>query len=400
MEALEIKDRLAVHLKDAITQRQYAKDAIRIAIRSYSSGTFDSVDEIYDANRLVSNKEAWPDDFIYLCEDFAGNGAVPHFGAVQPNKEYYLSKIAVLTFIVYNPSISAFNLYCYDQRNASKDANSMCSLRFRHHLTCYLNNRLMNRTKDHQASPQSIVAGSADKILFLVMDNCVGQNKSQCVFKFYVLLSLLFFERVCLHFLISGHSHMQCDTCWSWCKSSLRNRNLYDTSELVEQYNTVKGVKAELVPQSAFSNEWEPFLDSMFPDIARVSGGYTQYSYFEISDGQMEMRLVNGGPVIGQFQYFKPENKEKLKYDILSRIFGENVYSLDDISSVKQIHLTVANKITIPKKTLESIALKKDFVPFKYWPFYGWERDSTAIDDESAAIISATPKKAVPPKKV
>lgn len=408
VEAIELKNKLVVHLADAVTQRQYAKEAILIAVNNVggSNSTLSSIDNLFDADRLLNFEEKLPKSFMFLCEDFAGNGTAPHFGSIQPNKEYYLSKLAVLTFIVYNPSISAFNLYVYDQRQASKDANSMCSLRFRHHLTSYLasaHDRKYLLLTDNLASPQSIIVNATDssplkeKCLFLVMDNCVGQNKSQCVFKFYLLLSILFYDRVCLHFLISGHSHMQCDTCWSWCKSSLRNFNLYDTSELVERYNSVKGIKAELVQQNVFSSEWEDLLDSAFPDISKISGGYTQYSYFEIKDGLIEMRNNAGSPVCCSFRYYKPENVEEIKCSILSRIFGEP--NLDNIRSANQICLKVADEIPMPQKTLDSIALKKNFVPNKYWPFYGWQLDNNSTDNEPAPATSNAMKK-IQPKKV
>ena len=81
-------------------------------------------------------------------------------------------------------------------------------------------NLAMSNSKPSKASPQSIAdsaglnsAAKKEKFLFVVMDNCVGQNKSQNVLKFFVLMSILFYDRVALHYFLPGYSHMQDDIC-------------------------------------------------------------------------------------------------------------------------------------------------------------------------------------------
>jgi hypothetical protein len=97
-------------------------------------------------------------------------------------------------FIISNITANRNNVLIYDERRQGKGADAMCSLRLLFHL------RL--RKKRANRSP---------KMLLLILDNCVGQNKSKVVFMFYALLSLLFYDKAALLFLIPGHSHNQTD---------------------------------------------------------------------------------------------------------------------------------------------------------------------------------------------
>jgi hypothetical protein len=79
--------------------------------------------------------------------------------------------------------------------------------------------------------------------LYLIMDNCVGQNKSQGVFMFMALLSLNFYKKVVLHFLVSGHSQMCPDRVVSHAKRSIGVANIFEPSGLVDKINTVREKK-------------------------------------------------------------------------------------------------------------------------------------------------------------
>ena len=74
----------------------------------------------------------------------------------------------------------------------------MCTLRMRHILQKIL--------PDEQKT----------EVLLNVLDSCVGQNKSQVCMKFAAMLSVVFFKKVVLVFLKSGHSHMKPDRVWAW----------------------------------------------------------------------------------------------------------------------------------------------------------------------------------------
>jgi len=84
-------------------------------------------------------------------------------------------------------------------------------------------------------------------MLLLILDNCVGQNKSKVVFMFYVLLSLLFYNKVALLFLIPAHSHNQTDRVVAWCRNKMRAQNLYTPSAIVSKLNAIKSVFVEFL---------------------------------------------------------------------------------------------------------------------------------------------------------
>jgi len=81
----------------------------------------------------------------------------------------------------------------------------------------------------------------------LILDNYVGQNKLKVVFMFYALLSLLFYDKVALLFLIPGHSHNQADCVVAWCRNKMRAQNLYTPNVIVSKLNTIKSVSAEFL---------------------------------------------------------------------------------------------------------------------------------------------------------
>ena len=56
-------------------------------------------------------------------------------------------------------------VYLYDERSMGKDCDALCSLRWLYHTELYA-----ARNSSSMAAPET---------LYIIMDNCVGQNKSQ-----------------------------------------------------------------------------------------------------------------------------------------------------------------------------------------------------------------------------
>ena len=102
-----------------------------------------------------------------MCQDFAGNFPLPFYGAERPGKDYYLSNLATYVFVASDLSRNRNNIYIYDERGMGKDGNAMCSLR----LKLFLDS--INQTKDQSRQ--------RPKVLMIILDNCVGQNKSQVI---------------------------------------------------------------------------------------------------------------------------------------------------------------------------------------------------------------------------
>ena len=125
---------------------------------------------------------------------------------------------------------SVNNVYLYDERHRGKGADALCSLRIRYHL----------RKLEYYSK-----IGKRPKLCMSLLDNCVGQNKSQIVMMFASLLSLLFYETVVFMYFIPGHTHMHPDRVVGWCKQVIRGLNLYTLTQIVDECQKVASVKAE-----------------------------------------------------------------------------------------------------------------------------------------------------------
>jgi hypothetical protein len=106
-------------------------------------------------------------DRVWLqCQDFAGNFPLPFFGDRRPSLDYYVSNLNTYNFVISDLSRNLNFVYNYDERGMGKDKDAMCSLRMKHILDSIANVPLNKRPE----------------ILFLILDNCVGQNKSQVIY--------------------------------------------------------------------------------------------------------------------------------------------------------------------------------------------------------------------------
>jgi hypothetical protein len=109
---------------------------------------------------------AFPEIQIQI-EDFGGSFPLPFYGHQRPFADYFNSNIMMQNFIISNITTNRNNVLIYDERGQGKGADALCSLRLLFHF------RLPQERADH--SP---------KMLLLILDNCVGQNKSKVVFMF------------------------------------------------------------------------------------------------------------------------------------------------------------------------------------------------------------------------
>jgi hypothetical protein len=163
-------------------------------------------------------------------EDFGGSFPLPFYGHQRPSADYFNSNLMMQNFIIFDIIANRNNVLIYNERGQGKGADALCSLCLFFHL------RLRQEHVDR--SP---------KMLLLILDNCVGQNKSKVVFMFYALLSFMFYDKVALLFLIPGYSHNQADCVVAWCQNKMRAQNLYTPSAIISELNAIKSVSAEFL---------------------------------------------------------------------------------------------------------------------------------------------------------
>ena len=164
------------------------------------------------------------------AEDYGGGIALPHYGFRKPSADYFNSNLMGYNFVVSDITSGENHVFYYDERHQGKGANALCSLRMRYHL---------NKTRESRAK------GVTQKLSMCLLDNCVGQNKSQLVMKFFCMLSIIFYETVALLFFLPGHSHMIPDRVVAYCKYAVKTLNLYTLGQIAEECNKIKTVNAE-----------------------------------------------------------------------------------------------------------------------------------------------------------
>ena len=123
------------------------------------------------------------------AEDYGGGLALPHYGLRRPSADYFNSNLMSYNFVVADITGDINNVFSYDERDQGKGADALCSMRMRYHL------RKMKLYWQESVAPT---------LNMTLLDNCVGQNKSQLVMKFCCLLSVIFYETVALMFFYRG----------------------------------------------------------------------------------------------------------------------------------------------------------------------------------------------------
>ena len=232
-----------------------------------------------------TGKGACPTDITSIqlqAEDYGGSIALPHYGFKKPSADYFNSNLMSYNFVMADITNGKNHVFFYDERHQGKGADALCSLRMRYHLNKTCVNRALGVKKSLSMS---------------LLDNCVGQNKSQIVMKFFCMLSLLFYDTVALLFFLPGHSHMIADRVVAYCKYAIKGLNLYTLSQIVDESNRIRNVNAEwLRPNDwdrPFRIEWATVLNKYFKNLP---SGYTANYFFEFSGGCVTYRKLGTTP--------------------------------------------------------------------------------------------------------
>ena len=247
-----------------------------------------------------------------------------------------------------------------------------------------------NLMKIHQDSPPTISVS--------ILDNCVGQNKSQRMMKFYCLLSVCFYNEVAALFLISGHSHMLPDRAAAHAKRALKLKNVWHPKQLVKLVNEVKNLHAEFLdhgaPRPPFFIGWDSLLDKYFVDLP---GGYTDKFFFEFKKGQVYVRQLCDTPDAEAWSHnmLIGDSLEATRKAILRDLFGSKKKEKCTFDNVR---LARHPGVQLTEKKIASIAKKYPTIPDEFISYYPKEvaladnTDSQAggdcSDDETIANIS------------
>ncbi|CAM6105554.1 unnamed protein product [Calypogeia fissa] len=300
----ELREKLTLektmHIEAAIDQWHAMSDFIKLFVKEKNPNQVlptvllqDCIDsEVHTLDKVLPDKVgALGSDLkkppvptvLIQAEDFGGSLALPYYGFNRPSADYFNSNLILHQFVSANINDDTNRVSFYDERGQGKGADALCSLRLCNYLDLLEGYR---------------VAGSeAPSYLINILDNCVGQNKSNIVMKFFALVSLLLFEKVVLLYRIPGHSHMKADRVVAWCKGAIRGCNKYCPTEIAKACNGVKGVCAKFLdhrdPKRPFFINWEKILDKYFKSMPPR---FTGYYFYEFDEGIVTMRHLATSP--------------------------------------------------------------------------------------------------------
>ena len=310
-----------VYLSDALERSDNAtQEEIKGDITGIEGVSADSEAAAVE-DSLKSSSNALP--LVALqAEDYGGSIALPHYGYRQPSADYFNSNLMVYNFVQADITGKVNNVQFYDERDQGKGADALCSLRLRFHLA---------KLKQYQA------AGITPRLNMTLLDNCVGQNKSQIVMKFACLLSLYFYDTVALMYFLPGHTHMLPDRVVAHCKNAIKGLNLYTPGQIAEKCDSVKGINAQWLRTTDSDRPFRVgqgvILDKYFKDLP---SGYTSFYFFEFTRGFVTFRHLATTPDSEARTIQLLDLTSVLKDELLIELFGKTA-----ISDVKMTDLNL-----------------------------------------------------------
>ena len=180
-----IEDAQRIHADDARTQRVALKEAIKLWGKTASpvgdslvfNNAVDSLpDFLEDEFRQLSLEDSNRSPRVRIqCEDYGGNLTLPHYGRHRPGRDYYVSNLSIMNFIISDLTTGFNKVFLYDERAMGKGCDALCSLRWMYHFQLYITSRDSGKLLEFPDT------------LYIIMDNCVGQNKSQVRYQMYLL---------------------------------------------------------------------------------------------------------------------------------------------------------------------------------------------------------------------
>jgi hypothetical protein len=181
-----------------------------------------------------------------LSLDFQKNYQLPD---TKINIEYYLRKISIQNFCIYDEKTFSATLFPYAEHFAMKGANEVISS-----IDFYLKN-IMN---------------SEVKVLHVFCDNCFGQNKNKflwCYFQTVVERGL--YNEVIIYYPIVGHSRLSCDRAFTLIERKYKTiEKIYSPNDYI---NIIKNSSEKNPFKIVYLNF--PLTDNLQPDnnpIAKV----------------------------------------------------------------------------------------------------------------------------------
>ena len=231
----------AMHLKEAIVQRKAWSNFVKEYLKRVDPNAKlpkNLIPMVIEDDPKAEEEAKQPVDLHgvqLLVDDFGGGLSLPFYGYSRPSSDYFNSNLILHNFISCDITAGVHRVMLYDERSQGKGCDAVCSMRLG--LQLKLNERRVKQ-------------GTEAKMCMTLLDNCVGQNKSQAVMQFYAMIQLIFYPQLACLYLKSGHSHMVADRVVGWTKGILQGKNLYHPLEIAAIMSKVRGVDADFLQAS------------------------------------------------------------------------------------------------------------------------------------------------------
>eukprot|EP01032_Pedospumella_encystans_P013339 gene13340-15365_t len=387
IQKAELKAELEVHLNAAIEQRRLmscfvkgyvaaidpaqlfpTEDLLEDTLEDITDRTADRLRALaIDAGERVRTLGA---TVLVQAEDFGGSIPMPFYGFARAQADYFNSNLMLHPYVTTDMVTNVNHVAFFDERGQDKGADCLCSLRMRYHLM--------------QSSLYS-TAIIKPRVSISIMDNCVGQNKSQVMMKFFAMLSVLLYDKMVLLYLIPGHSHMKPDRVVGWVKNAIKGLNLYIPNEIVDKVNKVKGIKAEFLDHRSadrpFFVGWEALLNKYFRNMP---AGFTAFYFFEFDKGNVTYRHTGSTPdaeaavhsmLLGDYG--------AVKKALLQELFGVSSAADLSIDSIQTMKLARHKGNALKLKKVKSLSKKYFSIPRQYLDYYPQVVEDNADDSDS-----------------
>ena len=175
--------------------------------------------------------------------------------------------------------------------------------------------------------------------------------------QFFALVSVLFFPTVSVFYFLPGHSHMICDRVVGWNRRRIKSKNLFLPSEIADEFNKTKAVKAEVLRGTDFDFPfrvgWKDWLSKYF---RKLPGGFTANYVFEFTRGVLTMRALCSTPddqAIRVNLLKGNQSYDRTRQVILQDLFG--VESIEE-ASMQRLCLERHSGVELKKSKLCSLA--------------------------------------------
>ena len=317
-----------LHVEQAKDQRELSNEKIEQAIADQSDG-----------GKLHS------ECVRTLVMDYSQNADLPQLGANQPGKSYYLSPLSIYIFGIVDAGIKGgvLDAYVYPEHQGGKEGDNVASM-----LYLYLKKKGW------------LELGNQGKELNVIMDNCSGQNKNNCVLRLGALLvEVGYFKEVNFIFYVVGHTKNACDRWFNTLKRVYRVTDIWTFDQLIEKLKTHHLININKIERGDFK-EFRKFEDQYYNVI--TSGKLLSGHIFTVNClNPTTMTILQD-----RLGTAPPHVQDLKKSTIGIPLLMTNYDRVEDLSILSGIE-EVPYPGLKPIKQIEMYKKWRDIVPIEYW---------------------------------